>query len=149
MVDCEMMVRSVLVCWRHEFSAAATIYAGQQINTAGLPAWVELWVDAWDDAVRRNGSPDQQWVWVSVHCFSREPLEATRVQRLAAAARVVLARRLIDVRDYSTSDEPIVARIRMRESDARELTREEGEETRGVLRHIVVTCRGRVEEFTG
>jgi hypothetical protein len=146
MVSCEMMVRSVQVCWRDEFAAAPTIYPGQQIDTSGLAAWAELWVDAWDEPVRRDSSPDQLWVWLTVHCFTREPLQATRVHHLAATARGVISRRTINVRDYSSSEEPVIAHLRMREAETRDLTRDEGAADRGVLRHIVVTCRGRLEE---
>jgi hypothetical protein len=146
MVSCEMVVRSVQVCWRDEFAAAPTIYPGQQIDTSGLAAWAELWVDAWDEAVRRDISPDQQWVWLTVHCFTREPLEATHIHNLAATARGIISRRTIDVRDFSLSGEPLLARLRMHEAEARDLTRDEGAADRGVLRHVVVTCRGRLEE---
>lgn len=149
MVSSEMLVRSVQVSWRDEFSAAPTIYPGMQLETAAVPAWVELWVDAQDEFVRRDGSPDQQAVWVSVHCFSRDAQAATRVQGLADAARNVISRRMIDVRDYSLSGEPLIGRLRMREAEVRDLTRDEGTDTRGVLRHIVLTSRGRLEEAPG
>jgi hypothetical protein len=146
MVSCEMIVRSVQARWRDEFVAAPTVYPGQQLDTSGLAAWVELWVDAWDEPVRREISPDRQSVWLSVHCFTREPLQATRVHNLAAAARDIVSRRTIEVRDYTLSEEPLIARLRMREAEARDLTRDEGAADRGVLRHVVVMCRGRLEE---
>lgn len=145
MVSCEAIVRSVQVHWRDQFTAAPTIYPGHQLDTSGLAAWVELWADATDDLVRRDGSPDQQAVWLTVHCFSRDRQAATLVQSLAALARDVIARQLIDVRDYEQSGDPLIARLRTREAEIRDLTRIDDAEHRGVLRHVVVTCRGRLE----
>lgn len=146
MVNCEAIVRSVQVYWRDEFTAAPTIYAGQRLDTAGLAAWVELWVDATEDIVRRDGSADQQSVWLTVHCFSRDRQALTLVNGVAASARSAIARRLIAVRDFEQSGDPIIARLRTREADVRDLTRIDDDEQRGVLRHLVVTCRGRLEE---
>lgn len=148
MISGEDITRSVQVWWRDTFSpSVATIYPGQQIETSPLAEWVELWVDAWHDRLRRDVAPDELLVSITVHCFSRHPTQATRVQSLADAARAAVARHKIDVHDFSASGTPVVAQLRTREAETRDLTRSHSETTRGVLHHVVVTVTAVVQEL--
>jgi hypothetical protein len=148
MISGEDITRSVQIWWRDSFPpAVATIYPGQQIETSQLAEWVELWVDAWHDRLRRDVAPDELLVSITVHCFSRHPTQATKVQSLADGARAALARQMIDVLDFSVSGTPVVAQLRTREAETRDLTRSHSETTRGVLHHVVVTVTAVVQEL--
>jgi hypothetical protein len=148
MISSEDITRSVQVHWRDTFEPpVTTIYAGEQVETSLLMEWVELWVDAWLDRVRRDVAPDELLVAITAHCFSRHATEATRVQALATSARAALARQMIDVHDYSESGPPLVAHLRTREAETRDLTRSHAETTRGVLHHVVVTVTAVVQEL--
>lgn len=148
MISGEDISRSVQVHWRDTFEPpVTTIYPGEQVETSQLAEWVELWVDVWLDRVRRDAAPDELLVSITAHCFSRHPTEATRAQALATGARAALARRMIDVFDFSLSGPPVVAHLRTREAETRDLTRSHAETTRGVLHHVVVTVTGVVQEL--
>lgn len=148
MINGDDITRSVQVWWRDSFPpAVATIYPGQQVETAQLAEWVELWVDAWHDRLRRDVAPDELLVSITAHCFSRHPTQATKAQSLADAARGALARHKIDVLDFSVSGTPTVAQLRTREAETRDLTRNHSETTRGVLHHVVVTVTAVVQEL--
>ena len=148
MISGEDITRSVQVYWRDTLSpAVTTVYPGQQVETSQLTEWVELWIDAWNDRLRRDAAPDELLVSITVHCFSRHPTQATQVQALADGARGVLARKLISIADFSMSGTPVVAQLRTREAETRDLTRSHGETTRGVLHHVVVMVTAVVQEI--
>jgi len=148
MISGEDITRSVQIWWRDNFPpAVTTIYPGQQIETSQLAEWVELWVDAWNDRLRRDVAPDELLASITVHCFSRHPTQATRVQSLADGARAALARQMIDVLYFSVSGAPVVAQLRTREAETRDLTRSHSETTRGMLHHVVVTVTAVVQEL--
>ncbi|REJ71578.1 MAG: hypothetical protein DWQ34_06095 [Planctomycetota bacterium] len=147
MVTAEAITRSVQTFWAAGFSASATVYPGQQADTSALEEWVELWIESWEEAVRRDASPHIVRVNVTVHCFSRSATAATRVQELADAARDVLARQTIVIRDYDESGTPVLGHVRLREAEMHDMTRPQGAEHRGVLRHAVVAINGRAESL--
>jgi hypothetical protein len=148
MISSEDITRSVQVHWRDTFEPpVTTIYPGEQVETSQLMEWVELWVDAWLDRVRRDVAPDELLVSITAHCFSRHATDATRAQALATSARSALARQMIDIHEFSESGSPVVADLRMREVETRDLTRSHAESTRGVVHHVVVTVTGVVQEL--
>lgn len=145
MVGINAITRSMHVYWDSQFSACATVHPGEQIDASAQTAWVELWVDVWDEAPRRNDSPERAVVAVTVHCFSRHATATAEVRGVMDAARSALSRQLIEVRDYEQSGAPLIGRLRLRETELRDLTRAHDDAMRGALRHIVVLCRGVVE----
>ena len=146
MVGIDAITRSVHVHWADAFDVCPTVHPGEQIDTASTTAWVELWVDAWDEERGRNDGPQRLPVAVTVHCFSRHATETAEVHQLADGARGALSRRLIEVRDHSDVGAPLLGHLRLRESELRDMTRAHDDELRGAMRHVVVLCRGVVEE---
>ena len=146
MVGIDAITRSVHVHWAETFDVCPTVHPGQQIDTVTATAWIELWVDAWDEEPGRNESPQRLPISVTAHCFSRHATDLADVHRLADGARGALSRQLIDVRDYDQLAAPLLGYLRLRESEMRDLTRAHDDELRGALRHVVVVCRGVVEE---
>lgn len=149
MVGIDAITRSVHVHWGASFDACPTIHPGQQMETEDLAEWVELWVDSWGERARRGSGPDRTDVSVTVHCFSQHAAETARVHRVADAVRSALSGQLIAVRDYGMGGAPLVGRLRLREAELRELTRLDDDGLRGRLRHLVVLCRGSLEESPG
>lgn len=146
MVGIDAITRSVHVHWDNQFSACPTVHPGAEIDASEQTAWVELWVDVWDEQPRRNDSPERAVIAVTVHCFSRHATATAEMRGVVDAVRSVLSRQLIEVRDYEQSVAPLVGHLRLRESELRDLTRAHDDALRGALRHVVVLCRGVVEE---
>jgi hypothetical protein len=145
MVGIDAITRSVHVHWDGAFSACPTVHPGEQIDTAAQTSWVELWVDVWNEEPRRNDSAERAIVSLTVHCFSRHATATAEVRGVVDAARAALSRRLIEVRDYDVSGAPLIGRLRLRETELRDLTRAHDDALRGALRHVVVLCRGVME----
>lgn len=145
MVGIDAITRSIHVHWDSQFSPCPTLHPGEQIDTAAQTAWVELWVDVWDEEARRNDSPERAVVSVTVHCFSRHATATAEARGVVDAVRAALSRQLIAVRDYDQSGAPLIGRLRLRETELRDLTRAHDDALRGTLRHVVVLCRGVVE----
>jgi hypothetical protein len=146
MVGIDAITRSVHVHWETAFSACPTVHPGQQIDTGDQSAWVELWVDVWDEQARRNESPERAVIALTVHCFSRHTTATAEARGVVDAARSALSRQLIEVRDYEQSGAPLIGHLRLREAELRDLTRAHDDSLRGAVRHVVVLCRGVMEE---
>lgn len=147
MVGIDAIVRSLHVYWEGAFDICPTVHSGEQIDVADQTAWVELWIDNWDEQRRREDGPERIGIAVTVHCFSRHATDVGEIQRIVDAARSALSRQLVGIRDYDLSGTPLLGHLRLRETELRDLTRAHDDELRGTLRHIVVLCRGFVEEM--
>jgi len=148
MFGIDAVTRSVQVHWGNQFSVCPTVHPGEQIDVTAHTDWVELWVDAWDQQPRRNDGPERTAIAVTAHCFSRHATSTAELRRTVDAARTALSRQLVEVRDYDASGAALVGHLRLREVELRDLTRAHDEALRGALRHMVVLCRGVVEEQT-
>ena len=146
MFGVDSVTRSLHVHWAGAFAACPTVHPGQEIDTAGPTAWVELWVEAWDEQLRRNVSQERMALAVTAQCFSRHLSETAEVRRAVDAARAALAMQLVEIRDYDQSGAPLLGFARLREAEVRDLTRMHDDGSRGGLRHLVVFCRGIAEE---
>lgn len=146
MLAIEDIVHSLHVHWANAFTVCPTVHPGQQIDTSTVTAWAELWVDSWDEERGRSDGPQRLPVSVTLHCFSRHATETSDVHRLADGARTALSRQLVEIRDYSEVGTPLLGYLRLRESELRDMTRAHDDELRGMLRHVVVLCRGVAEE---
>jgi len=123
------------------------VLPGIVLDAEATAEWIEFSCDAVGGIAQRDSPAELHEVSVTLQVFVRASRQTMRIQTLAGAARSIVSGRLIDIRDQTVSDEPIIGAVRLREADLRDLTRVHAAEQRRALRHVVVTARGAVQAF--
>ena len=133
--------------WSENFPAAIpTVFPGTVRDTSALEEWVELWVDAVMPHVERDHAPRSATVGVTVHCFSRNPLQTSRIQQIAGEVSGALGGKTFSLSDHENPAAPPIGWVRVGEPQIRTLTRNRPESFRTPLQHVVVTFRATANE---